>query len=75
MRAEEIFKTKAYLDKNDIMKIYDCGESVALRIKREIKSVSDTTHCSKIVSEKDFYLWANLGTRSNEKSRERESSL
>ena len=48
---------KMYLDKYDIMRLFDCGESKAVMIIRCIKSVSDTLHLKGKVTQIDFDTW------------------
>lgn len=52
--------TKLYLDKFDIMEMFDCGADKALSIIRSIKSVSDSLKLKGKVTPRDFELWYNL---------------
>ena len=50
---------KAYLDKYDIMNIFDCCADRALAIIRSIKSVSDNLKIKGKVTKADYDAWFN----------------
>ena len=63
--------TKMYLDKFDIMRMFDCGETKALMIIRCIKSVSDTLHLKGKVTQLDFDCWYNKTSAATEGAQKR----
>lgn len=48
---------KMYLDKYDIMQMFECCEAKALMIIRCIKKVSDTLRLKGKVTQTDFDCW------------------
>lgn len=50
---------KAYLDKDDIMKIFACGRDRALAIIRSIKTYSDSLKLKGKVTKNDYLAWLN----------------
>lgn len=50
---------KAYLDKYDIMNIFDCCADRAMAIIRSIKSVSDSLKIKGKVTKADYDAWFN----------------
>lgn len=42
---------------DDLMEMFDCSKNVALRLKREIKAVSDITQNNRTVHRIDYENW------------------
>ena len=61
---------KAYLDKYDIMNIFDCCADRAMAIIRSIKSVSDSLKIKGKVTKADYDAWFNRPLKKDSASRE-----
>lgn len=59
MTKQELLKTPQFLDKIDIMKMFDCCEPKALSLIRSIKSVSDRAGLKGKVTITDYNEWYN----------------
>ena len=62
--AEET-KKQVY-DIHDLMEMFSCGKNSALRLKKEIKAVSDITHNNRIVHHIDYALWCEAARQRGE---------
>lgn len=60
MTKEEIMNTPQYLNKFDIMRIFDVGINKAMEIIWRIKQVSDIANIKGKVTIKDYELWATV---------------
>lgn len=54
---------KAYLDKDDIKKIFNCGTAKAYSIIRSIKAYSDSLNFQGRVTKGDYLAWLNRPTK------------
>lgn len=61
MTREELLAERQYLDVNDIMKIFDCKQTLAYKTIREIQSVSNIGHRAGRILVKDYEIWINKG--------------
>lgn len=61
---------KAYLDKYDIMNIFDCCADRAMAIIRSIKSVSDSLKIKGKVTKADYEAWFNRPIKKDSAPRE-----
>lgn len=59
MEREDLFTKKQYLDKNDIMNLFDCGTNKAYAILQSIKIKSDIASLDGKVTLTDFDIWYN----------------
>lgn len=57
MDKEELFEKPQYLGVEDIKRIFDCGNTKAWEIIRNIKSVSDRLNISGKVTISDYEKW------------------
>ncbi|MCM1043328.1 MAG: hypothetical protein NC350_03870 [Corallococcus sp.] len=60
MTKQEILTKRQFLDKHDIMQIFECGRSKAEGIIRSIKSVSDKLMIKGKVTVSDYNAWYGL---------------
>ena len=60
MNIEKLFNGKAYADKEDFKREFNCGTDKAISIIRAIKSISNIANIKGRVVETDVILWLNL---------------
>ncbi|MEG2603200.1 MAG: hypothetical protein RSA23_10000 [Carnobacterium sp.] len=57
MTREELLAERQYLDVKDIMKIFDCSETLAYRTIREIHTVSNIGNRAGRILVRDYENW------------------
>lgn len=56
---KSLFETRQYLNKTDIKRLFDVGDTKASSIIQSIKAVSDIAHIAGRVTVSDYNRWYN----------------
>lgn len=66
MTAQEILEKKEVLKVQDIMQIFDCGQGLAYKIIKAIKSVSDRLELGGRIHKNDYFDYINRVNKKGE---------